>query len=191
MAVFCAITWYMSETKKIIKKLPAMFLIDKDISCCLHRDKNNEEIFKILKSENWDFYHHTDVKQPKTIKDIDNYFNDGKIFFDIFFKNKLVGSIDFNPEKSYLSYWIITKIQNKGIMSKVLTGVSALFLELGLPKIFIHIKEEHIASIRVAEKSGFKLKGRKVFDKDDVMLLFVKTRLPTEAGHKRGRKGVK
>ncbi|MBU1091291.1 GNAT family N-acetyltransferase [Patescibacteria group bacterium] len=170
----------MTDKNKVVEKLPAMFLIDEDIYCRFHSDKNNNEIFNILESEDWNFYHHTDVKQPKTIKDIDNYFNDRKIFFDIFYKNKLVGLIDFNPEKSYLSYWISTKFQNKGTMSKVLTGVSDLFLKLGLPEIFVHIKEEHLASIKVAEKSGFKLKKRKVFDKDDVMVLFVKTRLPVK-----------
>lgn len=164
-----------NETKLKIFSLKNI-KIDNNLFFSFHNNENNEKIFKILKSENRNFYYHTDIKKPQNIKDINKYIESGKIFFDIFYKNEFIGLIEFCLEKNYLSYWVSTRFQNKGIMSKALKKVSDSFLNLGFQKVFVHIKEENNASIRVAEKSGFELVERKIFDKDDVMLLFSKTK---------------
>ncbi len=157
-----------------MNEIPKNIKIDKNLSCSLHDDKNNKKILEILKSENRNWYHYTDVKKPESIEDVNKYTGSGKMFFDIFYKNNLIGMVEFNSEKNYLSYWLASKFHNKGIMSKILKNISDLFLELGLSEVFVHIQDENIASIRVAEKSGFKLKRRKVYDEDDIMLLFSK-----------------
>lgn len=62
--------------------------VDSNSFFSFHDNENNQEIFKILKSEDLDFYRHTDVKKPKSINDINKYIENSNIFFDIFYKNK-------------------------------------------------------------------------------------------------------
>jgi RimJ/RimL family protein N-acetyltransferase len=157
-----------------IKLLFSSFKVDEYLFLLRHDNENNKIIFSILKSETENFYNHTDVKKPNTDEDINGYFNGEKLFFDIFYKNEIVGVFDIDLKKLYLSYWVATKFHNLGIASRVLKKTSDEILHTGISKVFVNIKEENIASIRVAEKSGFVLSKRNIFEGNDVMLLFGK-----------------
>ncbi len=63
-------------------------------------------------------------------------------------------------DKAELGFSIYPQHQNKGLMQELLkTGLKFGFEYMGLKTIVAHTHPENAASIRVLEKSGFKLKG--------------------------------
>ncbi len=79
--------------------------------------------------------------------------------------NKVIGlisfhHIDFNNNNGQIGYILNRLYWNKGIMSFVVSEIIRyLFRDLKLHKLELSIHPENIASIRIAEKIGFKEEG--------------------------------
>ena len=81
--------------------------------------------------------------------------------------NELIGGIGlmFQPDvyrfSAEIGYWIAEPFWGKGIASLALTALSKYaFEQFGLNRIFAGVFQGNRASMRVLEKSGFKLEGR-------------------------------
>ncbi|MDL2246300.1 GNAT family N-acetyltransferase [Methanobrevibacter sp. OttesenSCG-928-K11] len=110
---------------------------------------------------------------PYTENDSLNYINtiiddDTQIARAIIVNNEAVGSItiikqqDVYEKSAELGYWLSEDYWNKGILSKLIPEIIKIaFNELDIVRIFAEPFSYNTASIRVLEKSGFKLEGKK------------------------------
>lgn len=93
--------------------------------------------------------------------------------------NLLIGGIGFHckyqkgSHREEIGYWLAKAFWGKGIMTKVLKTVCSFgFEKLGLKRIEAPIFDFNVASMRVAEKAGFKKEGivRKAYLKDEIYI---------------------
>ena len=82
--------------------------------------------------------------------------NSQKIIGSVFLKD-----IDWKVLKSEIGYFIDGEYSGKGIISKAVSFVvDYCFRELKLNKVYLRTAEDNVASIKVAEKTGFQLEGK-------------------------------
>jgi ribosomal-protein-alanine N-acetyltransferase len=110
---------------------------------------------------------------PYTENDSLNYINsllddNTQIARAIIVNNEAVGSIaiqkqeDVYEKSGELGYWLSEDYWNNGILSKLIPEIVKIaFNELKIVKIFAEPFSYNIASIKVLEKAGFKLEGKK------------------------------
>ncbi len=88
-----------------------------------------------------------------------------KLGYGIYLKNKLVGRIDMiniDKESQFgeIGYWLSVKVAGKGYMSEALRMLEKeAFERMGFNRIQIQTDTKNKASMRVAEKCGYKLEG--------------------------------
>ncbi|ULG71233.1 GNAT family N-acetyltransferase [Macrococcus brunensis] len=91
--------------------------------------------------------------------------NNLPLWFGIYFNGTLCGLIGFNEldvenNVGELGYFMSQRQSSKGLMSQSLSQIIAYsFEELALNKLELYINENNQASIRLANKHGFKLEG--------------------------------
>lgn len=102
----------------------------------------------------------------KFLFDFEESFEEGKkLGYGIYIKNELVGRIDIikidsKTKSGEVGYWISEKAGGKGYMTEALKMIEAeAFGKLGFNRIQIQTDTKNKASIRVAEKCGYKLEG--------------------------------
>ena len=95
-----------------------------------------------------------------------NLFAKGKtVYCGIIYKDKLVGVLDFvsidqKNQKSDIGYWIDSKSQGKGLMSKAVKALIDYGSKyLKLKKFVILCDKENCRSCNIAKRLGFKQKG--------------------------------
>ena len=72
----------------------------------------------------------------------------------------LVKNIDWRVPKCELGYYIDQAHEGKGIMTVLVNNtITYCFDELKIKKIFLRISPENLASIKIAEKTGFEKEG--------------------------------
>ena len=72
----------------------------------------------------------------------------------------LVKNIDWRIPKCELGYFIDQSKEGKGIMTVLVNNTLAYcFDELKMEKVFLRISLENMASIKIAEKTGFEKEG--------------------------------
>ena len=68
--------------------------------------------------------------------------------------------IDYSSQSAYLSYWLDSNFQQKGIMSQAISNFLAhLYSSCSLKHFFLIINCQNTRSIRLAQKLGFHLEG--------------------------------
>ena len=76
----------------------------------------------------------------------------------------LVGSIDLQPlgeSEAEIGYWVGLPYQGRGYASEAVGAVLGFAAEtLAVERIWARVAQDNLASIRVLEKSGMRLKGR-------------------------------
>lgn len=71
-----------------------------------------------------------------------------------------IKDIDWRHQECELSYFIDAPYEKKGLITEALSAVLQLcFMYLNMNRVTVRIVTENIASIKVAEKSGFKYEG--------------------------------
>lgn len=86
-------------------------------------------------------------------------------FVILYIENEIIGNvtiknIDWTVPKCELSYFIDQAYEGRGYTSRVMPEiVKHCFEELGMEKLYLRIAPENMASIKIAEKSGFTKEG--------------------------------
>ena len=85
--------------------------------------------------------------------------------------NRLIGSCGFYPQQIQgkqeleLGYRLLKNYWGKGLATEATIAVkNYAFNEMGLTRLISLIEKENIASVRVAEKNGFKLEKEMLYD---------------------------
>ena len=130
---------------------------EKDIKS-LSRNANNKKIWDMLRDEFPFPYTELAAKQWITIANK----NSPKTNFAIIYKEAAIGGIgveiqsDVYRKNAEIGYWLGERYWNKGISTKALkTMVHYTFEKFDINRIFAHVFESNIASIRVLHKCGF------------------------------------
>jgi RimJ/RimL family protein N-acetyltransferase len=86
--------------------------------------------------------------------------------FTILFSSVIIGSIgldhfDEATISASLGYWLHSDYTGRGLMTEaVAAAVEFAFSQLTLHRLWLHAGVDNLASIRVAEKAGFRREGR-------------------------------
>ncbi|MFJ3785595.1 GNAT family N-acetyltransferase [Streptomyces sp. NPDC090093] len=73
-----------------------------------------------------------------------------------------VGTVGLWPdgEEATLGYWVVASARGRGAAATGLAAVADWALsELGLPRLLLHVEPWNTASVRVAERAGFRREG--------------------------------
>jgi RimJ/RimL family protein N-acetyltransferase len=124
----------------------------------LSRNANNKKIWDMLRDEFPFPYTELAAKQWISIAN-KNY---PATNFAIVYKGAAIGGIgveiqsDVYRQNAEIGYWLGEKYWNKGIATKALKAMTDYaFDTFGITRIFAHVFESNIASIRVLHKCGF------------------------------------
>jgi RimJ/RimL family protein N-acetyltransferase len=85
--------------------------------------------------------------------------------FTIFLSDEIVGTVALNrfdglASAAHLGYWLRTDVAGRGLMTEAAAAVVGFgFDELRLHRLELHAAPDNVASVRVAEKLGFKRGG--------------------------------
>jgi len=148
--------------------------VDSEINLIMLQDSLAENLFQLVDSDReylnkWlPWVNHTkSVKDTKVfIKNSIIDFAEGKsIIVAIEYCNKIVGvtgynTIDKDLKKVEIGYWISSKQQGKGIVTKSCNKlIQYAFNELEIKKVQISVATENIKSRKICEILGMKLEG--------------------------------
>jgi RimJ/RimL family protein N-acetyltransferase len=149
------------KTKRLIlKPLDATFVFAKDLFNIISYSRS---FFKYMP---W-----ADIKNPEQEFDFlrgaeKNWKTQKKATYGMFLRtdNDFVGvcsffNIKWDDETGEIGYWLNPKYSCQGFMTEAVNAVSDKFFNIGFKRIVILANPENVASVRVAEKCGFKREG--------------------------------
>jgi RimJ/RimL family protein N-acetyltransferase len=130
---------------------------EKDIKS-LSQNANNKKIWDNLRDEFPFPYTVLAAKQWISLANADNPLTN----FAIIYKGSAIGGVGINIQadvyrkNAEIGYWLGEKYWNKGISTKALKAmIQYTFRNFEVIRIFAHVFESNIASIRVLHKCGF------------------------------------
>lgn len=139
--------------------------------------KHPNSLFNLIDSnrERLETYFAGTVKNTRTLEDTIRYCKqiDERVAQKSYFiytiidkkTNSLIGlidvkNIDWNIPKAELGYFIDTKYEGKGVITRALAQtIEFLIKEYNFKKLLCRVNKQNTGSIKVAEKNGFELEG--------------------------------
>ncbi|MBR0133968.1 GNAT family N-acetyltransferase [Candidatus Saccharibacteria bacterium] len=152
----------------------AFIEVDKDITLRRLSRENAQEKFDLIIANHdhllpwlpWaDFYHEIDDMYNYTDSEIEKFDNGIAFSYDIYYKDQLAGSIDFNnvSEENHrveLGYWLGEEFTGKGIVTRAAAAMTKYALEkLNINRVAILACTDNTASVNVAKRLNFTEEG--------------------------------